>query len=217
MNVLLIGSNGKMGKKMQALLSQKRYNFLGIDKENRKDADPFQADVIIDFSSAECLKDNLEIAKEKHIPIVIATTNHDESNLKLIEESKNIIPIFMSSNFSFMFQVLLQIARCLQSLNYCDFTVQDIHHKHKKDSPSGSCKQILEILDRQKITPQISSFRVGEIVGIHNIQAFSENECLEIKHQVFDRQVFCEGALKAAEFLISKTNGLYTMQDLLKL
>ncbi len=216
MNVLLIGANGKMGQKMQMLMRETGDNFVGIDKENRQDAKSFDADVVIDFSSANCLPENLVLAKQKNIPIVIATTNHDEKNLKLIEQYKHSIPIFMSSNFSFMFQVLLQMTELLKALDYCDFAVEDTHHKHKKDSPSGSCKQIIKKLEDIGICPQVCSFRVGEVVGIHNIQVFSENECLQIKHQAFDRKVFCEGALKAAKFVVKQKNGLYTMQDLIE-
>lgn len=215
MKVLLIGSNGKMGQKMQSLLSKFGHIFLGIDKGNRNDAKLFDADVAIDFSSSECLEENLLLAKEKHIPIVIATTNHSANNLQMIENYKNQIPIFLSANFSLMFQVLLEILDKLKPLSFCDFVVQDTHHKHKKDAPSGSCKEIIKKLEEIDVHPQISSFRVGEIVGIHDVKIFSENECLQISHQVFDREVFCQGALKAAEFLIDKKNGLFTMKDLI--
>ena len=216
MNVLLIGSKGKMGQMMANLLTKKNINFLGIDIDNRSEADNFPADVIIDFSSSNCLKDNLEIAVKKNIPIVIATTNHTEQNFKLINHFKDIIPIFMSSNFSLMFNVLLNIIDRLKLLNNCDFIVSDTHHKHKKDSPSGSCKDIIGKLEQIGVSPTVNSYRVGEIVGIHEIKIFSDYENLEIKHSVSNREVFCEGAFNACQFILTKKNGLFSMQDLIK-
>lgn len=216
MKVILIGSEGKMGQKMQNLLKKHEISYLGIDKFNRNDANSYDADVILDFSSSECLEENLNLAKSKKIPIVIATTNHDEKNLSSIEDAKNEIPIFLSSNFSILFYILLKMLSQIENLDDCDFVVEETHHKHKKDSPSGSCKEILKILNNKNIFPVVSSYRIGEVVGIHNLKIYSPSESLEIKHQVFDRDVFCYGALKACEYIVTKNSGLYFMEDMLK-
>lgn len=215
MKILLIGSEGKMGHQMQNVIRKNNLSFLGIDIDNREDAEKFNADVILDFSSSSCLHQNLILAKNKNIPIVIATTNHDSSNLDLIEKFKKELPIFMSSNFSIMFHALLKMIRQLKILDECDFLVEDTHHKHKKDSPSGSCKEIIKVLNEIGVTADVSSHRVGEVIGIHDIKIYADNECLEIKHQATSREVFCQGALKACEFILNKPNGLYTMNDML--
>lgn len=205
-----------MGRQMQELLSKNNIEYLGIDKDNRKDAENFDADVIVDFSSYLCLLENLKLAYSKKIPIVIATTNHNEENLKSIEKYKQEIPIFLTSNFSFMFYALLKIVKNLAILKDCDFILEETHHKHKKDSPSGSCKEILKILNQFNITPQVSCYRVGETIGNHAIKVFANNESLEISHNVTSREVFCEGALKACQFILNKKSGLYSMTDLLE-
>ena len=216
MKVLLIGANGRMGKMMQVVLKENDCTFLGIDKENREEAKLFDADVILDFSLNVCLAENLELAQEKNVPIVIATTGHDETNQRLIADCSNSIPIFKTANFSIMFNVLLNLTKQLKVLKDCDFVLEDTHHRHKKDSPSGSCKEIIESLKNNEITPKTYSHRVGEIVGIHEIKIFGDNETLQLKHEVYDRKVFCEGALKACKFIQNKKAGLYGMNDLLE-
>lgn len=123
MKVILIGACGRMGRTMGELLNKKGYEFLGIDKNNRDEAIDFEGDIIIDFSSSACLKDNLELAEKKNLPIVIATTNHDENNLRLLNDYKENIAIFMASNFSIFFNVMLKFTKQLKMLSDCDFIV----------------------------------------------------------------------------------------------
>lgn len=205
-----------MGHKMCAILNRNGHELCGIDIDNREAGESFNADVIIDFSSSSCLKDNLDLAATKNVPIVIATTNHSSENLAMIESYSKLIPIFMASNFSLLFNVLLQLCSRLKPLKTCEFIVEETHHKHKKDSPSGSCKELLKVLKENNIEPQVSVYRVGEVIGRHAVKIYNGYESLEIMHDVSDREVFCEGALKACKFIIHKSKGLYTMNDLLK-
>ncbi len=214
MKILLVGCNGKMGQQMQKVLEKHSVEFLGIDKENRKLSENFDADVVLDFSTASTLQDNLTLAASKHIPIVIGTTGHSEENLQLIQKFQEQIPIFLSSNFSILFHLLLKMTSLTQGLSNCDFIVEDTHHKHKKDCPSGSCKDIIKTLEKNGISPRVTSYRVGEVVGIHTLKIFYGNESLILQHNVSSREVFCEGALKACEFILKKTNSLYSMNDL---
>lgn len=214
MRVLLVGDKGKMGQNMSQLLMKKGVEFLGIDRENRDDALAFSPDVILDFSSSACLKDNLNLARTKNCPIVVATTNHDENNLKLIEDFKNELPIFLSSNFSILFNLMLKMLKNIKKDENLDIIVEETHHRYKKDAPSGSCKEILKILNEKGFSPQVCAFRVGEIVGEHSVKIILNNESLHLAHTALNRQVFCEGALKACEFILSKKSGLYFMSDL---
>ena len=214
MKILLIGSSGRMGRNMQEVLKEKGIGYVGIDKNNRQDAENCQCDVILDFSSASCLHENLLLAERKRLPIVVATTNHTEENIKEIERQKSKIAIFLDSNFSELFHVMLKFIKQFQNLQTCDFVVQESHHKHRKDTPSGSCKQILKEFKKYEISPTVSCFRVGEVVGEHKICAYSGHEKLEISHTASNRKVFCEGAIKACEFVIGKSCGLYCMDDI---
>ncbi len=216
MKILLIGARGAMGKKMQEYLKIRNCNFLPIDKQNISDYKKYKADVILDFSSCEALEQNLKIAKEKKLPIVVATTNHSQDNYNLIKEYKNYIPIFLTANFSLGFNVMLEMINHLNKLKDYQFVILEKHHKHKKDSPSGSAKTIQKCLLKNNILSNTLSLRVGEIVGEHSVHIYGENEYLEIKHVAQDKMLFCEGAYKACAFIVNKHKGIYDMEDLLK-
>ena len=215
MKILIIGANGRMGKCMQEECKNRGVSFVAVDKDDRFKAKNFDGDVILDFSVASALKDNLALAKRLNLPLVIATTGHDEDGLKLIKDQKNFIPIFISSNFSLLFNFLLSLLENFFVVKGCDFVVSETHHKHKMDSPSGSCKEIIKILEKNDIYPTVASFRAGEVVGRHEIEIFDDYESLKITHNANSRTLFCQGALRACQYILDKPNGLYSMGDLL--
>lgn len=200
---------------MVSFLTEKDHEFFGIDKDNREQAENFLCDVILDFSSSACLKENLLLAERKKCSIVIGTTGHDDSNLRLINDTAQKLPVVLSSNFSLMFNIMLELIGLLKPLNACDFTIEEIHHRHKKDKPSGSCKMLVNELSKISIIPQVNCFRAGEIVGRHSLSIFGGNENMTISHEATSRKVFCEGALIACEFVLEKGAGLYTMHDVI--
>lgn len=214
MKVLLIGSEGRMGQSMKLFLKQQGCVFYGIDKNNRE-IDNFNFDVIVDFSSAEALEENLTLALSHKVPIVIATTNHTKHNYELIKKYKQGIPIFMSSNFSILFNVMLKMINSLKVVKDFQFVVTEKHHKTKKDKPSGSAKQIIKNLNLIKVKPKVYCHRVGDVVGEHSIFVYGENEYLSLSHTAISRQVFCGGAYMACEYILNKPNGLYNMENLL--
>jgi len=193
-------------------------------------------DVIIDFSMPTATFKMLEYANQKNIPVVIATTGFsDEETCKIKEYSKH-IPIFKSGNMSyevnFMCKLVAQIAKKLRK---SDIEITETHHRRKIDAPSGTAmmlaNSINEALDntmqyefnrhdkcakRNENEIGIASIRGGNIVGEHSVQFFSENETFEIKHTAYSRQVFAEGAIKAAKYIIKQKVGYYDMDDLLK-
>ncbi len=216
MKILLIGALGKMGTKMQEYLKTQNCDFFALDKMNISQFKTCNADIILDFSSSNALEQNLKIAKHKKIPIIIGTTNHSQYNYKLIDEYKTYISIFMTSNFSLGFNVMLEMIKHLKKLNDYQFVIMEKHHKHKKDSPSGSAKTIEKCLNENNISSNTIALRVGEIVGEHSLQVYGDNEYLEIKHVAQSKMLFCEGAYKVCKFMLNKKNGLYTMEDMLK-
>lgn len=193
-------------------------------------------DIIIDFSYAQGTLNILEYASKKHVPVVIATTGFSkEQEDKIIEYSK-IIPIFKSANMSYDINLMSKIvAEVAKKLSNSDIEIVETHHNQKKDAPSGTAlllgnaiNDALEekkefVFDRHSKNEQrskreigFSSIRGGNIVGEHVVQFYSPYETLEIKHTSYSRELFAEGALKAAEFLASqKKNGLYNMNDLI--
>ena len=216
----------------------------GFDRENLKllDIEVFtdikdisiKPDVIIDFSIPISTFNILEYAKQNKIPIVIATTGFTgKEEAKIMEYSKE-LPIFKSANMSFdvnmMKHLVMQIAPRLKGT---DIEITEVHHNRKVDSPSGTAQMLADSINealenkyhceynrhdkhekRDKHEIGISSIRGGNIVGEHSVQFFGEYETFEIKHTSYSRNVFAEGAIKAAEFIVDKPNGLYNMDDL---
>ena len=212
MKVLLVGSKGKMGQEMSKLLLQKNIQFFGIDK-NDKVSKKFCPDVILDFSCQSALRQNLDLASFYKVPIVIATTNHTRQNLTIMKQHSKSLPVFMSANFSVLFNLMLKISKLLGG--DFEYVLTEMHHKTKKDKPSGSAKMLIKNLKKNDVIPKVVCHRVSNIVGTHELKIFAPNEQLSICHTAFSRQVFCSGALLACEYITKKENGFFSMEDLL--
>lgn len=193
-----------------------------------------KVDVIIDFSIPVATFEILKYAKKTKTPIVIATTGFTQEQLEEIEKASKEIPIFRSANMSLdinlMANIISQIAKILTD---ADIEIVETHHNRKIDSPSGTAillaDAINDVLENkktynfermQKREPRskkeigFSSIRGGNIVGEHSVKFFGENETLEITHTAYSRQVFAEGAIKAAKYLVNQKPGLYNMKNL---
>ena len=247
MNILLNGASGKMGnevaKTVEKIEDMQIVSGIGLEEDlsgkfpiySKTEDIKEDIDIIIDFSVPKATFNVLEYAKNKKIPIVIATTGFSKEEIQKIEETSKEIPIFRSANMSLdinlMAKILKEVAKVLSNT---DIEIIETHHNRKIDSPSGTAillaDAINEVLEEkkeydfnrmQKREPRkkseigFSSIRGGNIVGEHTVAFFGENETLEIKHTSYSRQVFVEGAIKAVRFLITKENGLYDMNDLI--
>lgn len=218
----------------------------GFDKDENKEGEfPIynnienineKIDIIIDFSVPVATFEILKYAKKNKIPVVIATTGFNKEELNEIEELSKEIPIFKSSNMSLEINLMTNILqKVAEVLKESDIEIIETHHNRKIDSPSGTAillaNAINEVFDgkkeynfdrmskrekRNKKEIGFSSIRGGNIVGEHTVQFFGENETLEITHKSYSRQVFAEGAIKAAKFVVNKPVGLYEMKDLVK-
>lgn len=203
-------------------------------------ADPFQVaeevDIIIDFSHPSALEGILSYAVKKKLPLVIATTGHSEEQKKLMEQNSKLIPILLSANMSLGINLMLDLVKRAAKMLYGNFDIEIIekHHNQKIDAPSGtalaiadavnsalSSKQMKYVYDRhstrQKRTRDeigIHAIRGGTITGEHTILFAGNDEMIEIKHTAVSKDLFAEGALKAAAFLYDKVPGFYRMQDI---
>lgn len=195
---------------------------------------PKKPDVIIDFSIPIATFNILEYAKDNNIPLVIATTGFSkEQDDKILEYSK-FIPIFKSANMSFEINVFMHLLREIApKLKDNDIEIIETHHNRKIDSPSGTAEMLADTIieaigenkhkeynrhdkheKRSKDEIGMTSIRGGNIVGEHQVMFFGESESFEIKHTSYSRDVFAEGAIKAAEFIVKKPSGMYNMDDL---
>lgn len=193
-------------------------------------------DVIIDFSVPVATFEILKFARKNHIPTVIATTGFNEQELNEIENISKEIPIFKSSNMSLEINLMVNLVqKVAEVLKESDIEIIEAHHNKKIDSPSGTAILLADAINkvfegekyynfdrmskrekRDKKEIGFSSIRGGNIVGEHTVQFYGENETLEITHKSYSRQVFAEGALKAARFIVNHSVGLYDMEDLVK-
>ncbi|MFY9402244.1 MAG: 4-hydroxy-tetrahydrodipicolinate reductase [Candidatus Omnitrophota bacterium] len=179
----------------------------------------FLVDVLIDFTIAEATDITLDYAAKYKKALILGTTGLTSAQLDKLKEVSKLIPVVFSPNFSIgintLFDILPDIAKKLGR----DYTIEIIeaHHKHKKDSPSGTAKKLLEVLTNatgQDIP--VHSLRLGDIIGDHTVVFCANSERIEIKHQAHSRDLFALGALKAAKWVFEKPAGLYSMQDVLK-
>ena len=191
-------------------------------------------DVIIDFSIPIATMNILEYAVKNSIPIVIATTGFSEEQNNMIKEYSKDIPIFKSANMSFDIMVMKKIVSWLASyMKNTDIEIIESHHNRKIDSPSGTAQMLADSINlalgntmhceydrhskhekRDKQEIGMSSIRGGNIVGEHTVQFIGDFETFEIKHTSYSRNVFAEGSLKAAEFIVKQKPGLYAMEDI---
>lgn len=195
-----------------------------------------EADAIIDFSSPKALDGLLAFATERKIPVVLATTGYSEEQLRQIDEASKLVPIFRSANMSLGINVVLDLIRRAAAIlgDSCDIEIVERHHNRKVDAPSGTAIMLADAAregldydveynfgrhDRRTSRPKneigISSVRGGTIVGVHEVIFAGRDEVLEIRHEAQSREIFANGAVKAAKFLTTVTEpGLYNMQQL---
>lgn len=196
--------------------------------------------VIIDFSAPEASLANAEIAAEHSLPLVIGTTGFAEAQKRRLAELAAKTPLFWSPNMSLGINVLLKLMPELARLlgEEYDLEVLEIHHKHKKDSPSGTALRLAECLaeargwelagtarccregiigERPAKEIGLQTVRGGDVVGVHTMYFLGPGERIEVTHQAHSRENFAQGALKAAAWLRAQQPGpLYAMTDLLK-
>ena len=236
-NVLINGIKGKMSQMLfdQIKISDKFNCIGGIDKDTDINKTQQIPDVIIDFSTPTATLSMLKFAGVNNIPVVIATTGFSDDEIKIIEDYSKTIPIFKSANMSYETNLMISlVSKLAKALHNSDIEIIDVHHNQKVDSPSGTALMIADSINdaldnsmhyefnrhskrapRDKKEIGIHSLRGGTEVGKHSVFFFGENESLEISHTVTSRAVFANGALKAAEFIIGKSPGLYNMNDLI--
>ncbi|MEF9934688.1 MAG: 4-hydroxy-tetrahydrodipicolinate reductase [Clostridium sp.] len=194
------------------------------------------ADVVIDFSNHSCLDSLLDFGKRTHTPLVICTTGFsEEQKAKMLEASKS-FPILHSGNMSVGINLLLSLVKKAAATLYPEFNIEVIekHHNQKLDAPSGTALMIADAMKEsledsinyvhgrhtktEKRTENeigIHAVRAGGIFGEHTALFASNNEIVEIKHTALTREVFADGAIKAAIYLKDQTSGFYTMSDVI--
>lgn len=177
------------------------------------------ADCLIEFTLPEVTLEHLQIALKYGKAVVIGTTGLTEEQKGFIKTASRQIPIALSPNMSIGVNVLFKLVReASNALKGYRVNIVEAHHIHKKDTPSGTAKRIAEIvkeISSNEVT-DIKSIREGEIIGDHEVTFDSPLDTIKLSHLAKTRDIFAEGALCAAKWLIKKKNGLFDMQDIIK-
>lgn len=241
MKIFLVGINGKMGKAIVALAEKQGITVVGGIDVCKDGAYPvFEKasevnvafDVIIDFSRPSTLNEVIELARASHKPAVIATTGYLLDEQAKIDKLAEDVPVFQTANMSLGINVVESLLPKLASaLSGYDVEIVEAHHNQKVDAPSGTALLLEKAVERgldykpeiicgregqsKRKTGEIGmhSIRGGSIVGEHTIIFAGDDEIIEVKHTALSRKILGEGALKAAEFLLTKKNGKYSMRD----
>lgn len=195
-----------------------------------------EADVIIDFSSAENLVSRLEYAKKHNLGIVLASTGFTQEDLKMIDDYAREVAIFKTANLSLGVNVMQALCKAAAQILGDNFDVEIIerHHNLKKDAPSGTALMLADTVNeafdgkkryvngrngivgaREKSEIGIHAVRGGTIVGEHEVMFAGEDEIITITHSAASKRVFAVGAIRAAKFLKGKAAGRYAMKELL--
>jgi dihydrodipicolinate reductase len=187
-----------------------------------------EPDVVVDFSRPEATLKNAEIVSRMKVNMVIATTGFSEVDFKklkvLIQDNHN--GIVYAPNITLGVNVLMILTNLTSILlNNYDFQISEIHHKNKKDSPSGTALKIAQEIEKGLIYSgkdikegniSINAVRAGGVVGKHEVLIVGENDRIVISHESFSRKIFALGAIHAINFIKNKT-GFYEMSDVLNL
>ena len=210
----------------------------GIKPELNSEKSLNKADVIIDFTVPNCTFEVLKIASKLKKKVVIGTTGFTKRQENLIENYSKKIPILKAGNMSLGINLLMYLTEITSKTlnnNYLS-KIYEVHHKHKKDHPSGTAlmlgkgiangkkKDFYKLIGKKYFNKKsfpygkkinFNSLRKGEIIGEHEVSFSSGKEIITLNHEAFDRALYSEGALTAAKWLRNKRPGLYTMRDLL--
>ena len=251
-NLAITGCLGRMGQqlikssksnksfKLVALTENKPFNkkIAGIKLNSNTDRTFKKIDVIIDFTVPKCTLEILKIASKLKKRVVIGTTGFTQKEEALIKRYSKKIPILKAGNMSLgvnLLMYLTEIASGSLGDNYLS-KVFEIHHKYKKDYPSGTAlmlgkgiadgmkKNLYSLIGKKFLNKKsfpfgkkinFNSIRKGEIIGEHEVVFSSGKEIITLNHEAFDRALYSDGALTAAKWLTSKSAGLYSMRDLL--
>ncbi|MCZ6186949.1 4-hydroxy-tetrahydrodipicolinate reductase [Campylobacter ureolyticus] len=238
----IYGSSGRMGKMIQECLKEyENAKVTALFDKNSSNLEDFfkSSDVVIDFSMPEGTKALLEFAKKNPKPLCIGTTGLSKDELNLMKEISKNMPILYATNMSLGVAVLNKLAfLASKTLSEFDAEILEMHHRYKKDAPSGTALTLAEnvaiarnldldkvrvsgrdgiIGQRSKDEIAVLSLRGGDIVGRHTAGFYGNGEFIELNHTATSRATFANGAIKAAIWLSSQKNGLYDINDCLGL
>lgn len=219
MKFIITGSSGRMGQSLVRILKKNNQKVVELNRES--DLSQISVEnktIIIDFSSPEYFDKILSWSLENKVPFVSGTTGLSDKQFNELNKVSASIPVLWAPNMSMGVAFVNRLISSFSELSDdFDFQVEEIHHRHKVDKPSGTGILLQDTLKNavKKELPEVVSVRGGGVYGVHKIWAFSDEETISIEHQALNRDVFASGAIKCANWLISKKPGSYRINDVL--
>jgi 4-hydroxy-tetrahydrodipicolinate reductase len=194
------------------------------------------AEIVVDFSNPEGATNHAKIASQNHRPIIIGVTALSQKQMEILQSLATDIPMVYAPNMSVGVNLMFKlIAHAAEVLRDYDFEVIEMHHRNKKDSPSGTAAKIADILSKYKEDPEfiygrkgitgvrphkliaVHSLRGGDVVGEHRVIFAGPGERLELVHRAETRMTFAAGVIRAIRFVVNAEPGFYNMMDVLGL
>jgi len=240
LRIALIGANGRMGQAITAATKDAGAVIAAsLDVGDHLAAGIATGDVVIDFSAHTATAEVIRLAVAARKPLVIGTTGHPDIEKKRLLRLAAKIPCVWSGNYSVGVNLLFALTRRAAAVLGADYDAEvvEMHHRFKKDAPSGTATRLLEIiLQERKLTAAalrhgrsgltgartsaevgIHALRGGDVVGDHTVMFAALGERLELTHKASDRAIFARGALRAAQWVVTQRPAIYDMQDVLDL
>ena len=251
-NLAITGCMGRMGQQIiKSSKIDKNFKLVSLTenrvikkkisgiKPNLNTVDAFKkTNVIIDFTVPKCTLEILKIAAKQKKKVVIGTTGFTKKEESIIKKFSKKIPILKAGNMSLGVNLLMYLTEIASKSLSNDFLTKvfEIHHKNKKDYPSGTAlmlgkgiavgknKDLYNLIGKKYLNKKsfpygkkinFNSVRKGSAIGKHEVSFSSGKEIVSLNHEAFDRALFAEGALMAARWIMGKKPGLYSMRDLL--
>lgn len=245
--IIITAPKGNMGKlivraaaknpmiKIIGGLAPKGRDYIGLDigiaagLQNPLDAKVYddleeiikECDMIIDFSTVDCSMKLIDLVLKHNKAFICGTTGFDEEEVNIITAAAKKIPLLKAANTSYVINVMNKLLSqaAIDLKGMADIAIIEMHSADKKDAPSGTAKEMANIIEKAaEINDMISfhSIRAGDIPSSHTVMFGCMGERLEITHHAYNWECYAEGACKAIEFLSSKGPGLYLMEDVVK-
>ena len=245
MKLILNGALGRMGRAVAALAADRGHEIVaGVDIAVGTAAFPVctdwadlpVADAVIDFSNPSALEAELAYVTAHNLPLVLCTTGLSAEQIAAVNKAAETVPVFFSSNMSLGVAVLSALTKKAAAVlgDTFDIEIVEMHHNQKLDAPSGTALMLADAAKaglsyepvytydrhtrrqkRDKKEIGIASLRGGTVVGEHSVYFAGEQEVITLSHSAGSRSVFASGALAAANFIVGKPAGMYSMEDIL--
>lgn len=238
--ILINGAKGRMGHAVAAAAQDMGLTVgAAVDLGDDIGRALAKCDVVVDFSSHAGTRSMLEVAVAQRKPVVLGTTGHAAEEKRQLLALAAQVPCVWAGNFSVGVNLLFALTRRAAAVLGADYDAEvvEMHHRFKKDAPSGTAARLLEIIleerqlgadavrhGRHGITGErtptevgMHALRGGDVVGDHTVMFAALGERIELTHKASDRAIFARGALRAAQWVVTQPAGIYDMQDVLGL